>query len=760
MRAFIVLTVLFASFSVVAIQPPPGSTVNAQEFTQWQQAYQLKQSKLVQLKAQKTTKPKYLNALILEQSPYLIRHATNPVNWLPWSSEVFTQAKQQNKLIFLSIGYSTCHWCHVMEQDSFVDETIGRLLNRDFIAVKVDRETHPAIDELYTSALAQVTGSAGWPVTALLNHQGEPVFIQSFIAKDKLSTLLGRIAKMWQTNADYLNLTAANLMQLVQQKQNVASVDWRKERLPETADKVLGLLDLSQGGFSGTQKFPSEAMLLFLLDRYQRNNDPTLEKALTTQLDNMAGRGLFDAVHGGFHRYSTDSQWLVPHYEKMLYNQGQLLLVYARAAKIFPNRGYEAVLDRVIEYLDLWLYRQGEGLYSAVDADFKGQEGKYYLRSEQELGVLSPQDILLSGMTRFSVPESPLIGIYFTKPKSVEAQRIRRHLSEQRKVRPLIDEKVITAWNSLAIWGLVEAYEVLGKEHIKAFATELADTLWSKHYLVKEQALIRASYHGNASGLGTLPDYAYFAMALARLYDITNDKVWLDKAQLLAKLAINHFKQQDNSFNFNRVIDGNGPAITVTKTTDAELLAPGVVMVKVLEALWQRSGDLYFKRQRKSAVNYLKSRFSQDALNHLYAGLVIATTDERGQDTRQYFANGVGKVKLSGVRSCLQSPELSITLKDGWHVNANEVLQGHLRPTKVQGKEISVKYPKAKVVSLGFQKQPLSVFEGNFTVMLQRLEGDKPQRITVDLQACSDKVCLLPQKLYFYLPSCQKELVK
>lgn len=760
---------------------PPKSAMTAQQLQQLSEVYQTKQAFFAERVTADKQKNVYLNALILENSPYLIRHATNPVNWRAWSVDAFALAKAQNKPIFLSIGYSTCHWCHVMEQDSFVKKDIGALINQHFIAIKVDRELQPAVDELYTDALRIATGSSGWPITAVLNDKGEPVFINSFLAHDKLIGLLKRLTDLWQTNQGNLNQNAASIMALIDKsQQNPTEVQWPANKLEQTANKLVQRLDPVYGGFAGVPKFPNEAMMLFLLDQFTRSGDPKQGRLLQLQLDQMIAKGLYDPVNGGFHRYSTDRQWQLPHFEKMLYNQGQLLLVYSEAARIFGDQRYHRIIKGISDFLRQWLYQPTEGLYSAIDADYQGEDGKYYSWTAQELQPLSPEQKQAAGLKTFALHQGQRKVVYFNHPNSPAAHAIRSQLSAFRATikRPMIDQKILTSWNALAVWGLAEAYQVTGDEALKTLAFDVAQTLWSKHYSESQRftgsqrQLNRATLLGQVSGEpGALDDYAFFAKAMLELFDISQDTVWLLRAVKLAKVALIKFKAADQGFFMTDKGLKSALQVNLKPAKDTELLAPAAVMVEVLQDLWRRTGEVEFKQQLKQSINYLKGRVQLAGLNHLTAAKVINQFDNKVNDDLQYFAGGRGRVTLNnhplhtaciGKETGAQNMTFDLHLQPGWHVNSATPLQNHLKATKVSFESpdtrYKVNYPEGKITTLGFQQQPLSVYDGQFSLSLiqqnQSNNQNQGKRINLHLQACSDKLCLLPEVLTFYVAAC------
>ena len=755
------LLLLFCtSVAATTFLPPPSAQINAATMASWQQSYQQKQPQMLKLLGEDHNEgPDYLNGLIEQNSPYLLRHATNPINWQAWSKAAFAEAKAANKLVFLSIGYSTCHWCHVMEQDSFVKTDIAQLLNQDFIALKVDRESLPAVDELYTSALTQVTGSSGWPITAVLNHLGEPVFINAFVTHDKLKILLSRLAKMWQSNGKYLNQNAANVMSLVRKAQaldNSGNVQWTEQTLIKTRDKAMALLDEQHGGFAGSPKFPAEGMLLFMLDQLSRESNLPLKQLIATGLDQMAGKGMYDHIHGGFHRYSTDKQWLVPHYEKMLYNQGQLLLVYAKAARMYDNPRYAQVLKQTIAFMRQWLYLPGQGLASAIDADFNAQDGAFYLRSQAQLQQVSTPLKQQAQMQTYQFEHSPRYGVYFNRPDSKAAKIIAKQLAAQIDTKPHIDVKVITAWNGLAIWGLVESYQLLKDESIKQLALTLGETLWHNHFAQTRQGpvLYRDSFAGQLNGMGTLQDYVFLAKAFMGLFDISGEQRWLKQAQLLIDVVNGQFAQPNGGYSLSDSRSSQPLAVSMSQTKDTEVLPAGVVMVELLQDLWHRHGQMKDKKLMKAAANGLKHRINNDGLNHLYAAKVVANISGKVNGSLQYFAAGKGRVELVKLNDD-KNYQLVFAMQPGWHINSNAPLQKYLRPTKVtfapQQNNYQVNYPAGQTVRLGFQKEPLSVYEHQFKLDIEVNDKAADKRFSVDVQACSDSVCLMPQKLQFNL---------
>lgn len=739
---------------------PPNSEVSADEMAQRIEQYRQNKAQIQRLQNNQHS-AEYLNALIYQHSPYLLRHATNPIAWRPWSEAVFAQAKEQQRLIFLSIGYSTCHWCHEMERQSFVDVDLAKLLNRDFIAVKVDRETLPAVDSLYSAILENLKGSAGWPVSAVLNEKGEPLFIDSYLSKDKLTLVLNRMSGLWRDNRDLMNSHAQRLMSLIDKSQSTTTDNWQKDSLETIIAKLKPQLDSDQGGFVGAPKFPAEGMVLFLLDYLKRAPDPALESALRRQLDSMIAKGMFDSIYGGFHRYSTDANWQLPHYEKMLYNQGQLLLVYAAGYERFAEPRYLDAITRTFEFLQSTLYQPDEGLYSAVDAVYQGLDGGYYLWSDTQLAAFSKQQKRDAAMAAFVRNESlGLSGIYFNQPLSDSAEQIRTKLRSLARPLPMVDSKVITAWNALAAWGLIEGYRVTANQQMLQMAREILAQLYRQHFERTPGRLYRASIHHQRLGEGTLEDHAYLAKALLALYRQSGEPRDLEQAKTLVALAISRFADKQGGFRFSQQAVGSRQL--PYSGADGELLSAAAVMVSAMNDLWLIQGQDSARKAVKQQVNWLKQQVLNSPLNHLYALKVILDFSQGSVEPRQYFAKGKGQVSLSAPSQlCAEQPfSLDFKLAPGWHVNSAQPKQKYLKPfaLKQQGatKSLTIDYPKAKLKALSFNATEVSLYEGAFSVGVNPGPGEQgPLYLSVEVQPCSDKVCLLPQTLNFFVAGCR-----
>jgi len=749
------LTLIFVLFSCMQLNasitlhlPPPGiDDEELKKFSSWISVY----DKDVRTKDHEIRDgAKYLNELVLSQSPYLAQHSTNPINWKPWSHELLSKAKKENKLIFLSIGYSTCHWCHVMRDESFTDISVAKEINADFYSIKVDREELPHVDEYYMRALQQVKGEAGWPITAIIDGDGLPVFIDSYISKEKLLKLLPRINQIWKHQPEFLLLAARKIDSLINQKVDVIEeTNFDEDVFKLVNGKLISLLDKVHGGFSGEVKFPSEAMMLYILDQLKRSPNKKLENLLKLQLDKMLSGGIYDHVGGGFHRYSTDPTWLVPHFEKMLYNQAQLIMVYSLAYEHFHDSRYLQVVEQTTDFLLKDFFRKGKGFVSAFDADFSGEEGAYYLWNKEQLESLGIKN---HEYEIYQLNESKKFGVLLTS----STDETRKKILTARKLRGEIyfDRKVITGWNALAIKALVFAGVSLKNGHYINQATSLSDQFWEQRFDTKTGYLDRTGYSlTTKTNVKYLEDYAHLADAFLTLYDYDGNSKWLERARLLSSYANEYFSDGDGRF--SNVSDKDG-SFASYKMSDSELISPAATMINVIFKLNKRLGlkkatDEFFKH-----VNQLISVVSTQSMNHLYSAFVLNGIKNGSQLNTRYFAAANGKLDLSCVNfdgtDCIKF-EIKIKLKEGWHINSNQPLQDYLMATQLDVPAgFKVEYPESKVVTLGFQPEALSIFENNITIRIIKTgKNTGKQFLNLPLQACSDRVCLLPENLKFLM---------
>lgn len=738
----------YVSAAIELYLPPPEiGSEDLKQFETWKSAYRGR----VETQSHKVQDGnKYLNELVLSESPYLAQHSTNPINWKPWSQDLLNKAKQENKLIFLSIGYSTCHWCHVMRDESFTDISIAKEVNAKFYSIKVDREELPHVDEYYMRALQQVKGEAGWPITAIINGDGLPVFIDSYLPKEKLLKLLPRISQIWQQQPDFLLLTAKKIDSLINQKiDSVKEINSNDDLLNSINDKLISLLDEKNGGFSGEVKFPSEAMLFYALDQLKRMPNQSLQKLLKLQLDNMILNGIYDHVGGGFHRYSTDPTWQVPHFEKMLYNQAQLIMVYSLAYEYFLDPKYLRVIQQTTELLLSEFVLNKHGFVSAFDADFQGKEGAYYVWSKQELESLG---IKKSEYQTYPIDGSNKFGILLASA----ADETRTKLLSARKQRGNIyfDKKILTSWNALTIKSLVYAGKVLKNDAYIKQAINLAERFWAQRFNDKSGHLARTGYSSlTKNGEKHLDDYAFLADAFLTIYDYSDDQQWLDRAKRLTSEAINYFSDGEGAFSN---ISNKSGKFASYKMSDSELLSPSAMMNDVIFQLDKRLGKKTTSNTYSKQKSNLVANIATQPLSHLYAALVLNNIKNGSQRSTRYFAAANGKVDLHcshfDETGCVAF-DLDISLKKGWHINSNKPLQDYLMATQMDVPSgFFVEYPESKIVTLGFQPEALSVFEDNIKIrIIKKNKTLEKHYLNLPLQACNERVCLLPETLNFMM---------
>ncbi|MCP4200224.1 MAG: thioredoxin domain-containing protein [Proteobacteria bacterium] len=520
------------------------------------------------------------NRLLNEKSPYLLQHAYNPVDWYPWGEEAFEKARRENKPIFLSIGYSTCHWCHVMERESFEDPEIARLMNAVFVSVKVDREERPDIDNIYMTVCQLMTGSGGWPLTIVMTPDKEPFFAATYIpqkprfGRPGMLDLIPRIKEAWELNRDDLDQTASRVIAAVQ-AESLSQLGGNpgEESLHLAFRQLAGRYDGEYGGFGRQMKFPSTHQFLFLLRFWKRTGNNGAIEMVEKTLNGMRHGGIYDHLGFGFHRYSTDPEWLVPHFEKMLYDQALLIWAYTEAFQVTGNALYLRTANEIITYVLRDLYSPEGAFYSAEDADSEGVEGKFYVWTEEEVlrilgreeGKLLVNAFRITGQGNFreestgqytganilhldNAGDEKLVGTgLFSDEDEERLQRARETLFSERekRIRPFRDDKVLTDWNGLMIGVLAKAGAILGEPgYVKA--AQKAAWFISKELTDPGGRLFHRYRHRAAGLMGHLDDYAFFVFALIELYQATFDPSYLEKAVVLNDTLIKHFWDTEN----------------------------------------------------------------------------------------------------------------------------------------------------------------------------------------------------------------------
>jgi uncharacterized protein YyaL (SSP411 family) len=612
------------------------------------------------------------NRLAKEISPYLLMHAHNPVDWYPWGAEAFARAKKENKLIFLSIGYSSCYWCHVMERESFANKEVAKILNKYFVCIKVDREERPDIDDIYMRALHLMKQSGGWPLSMFLTADGKPIFGFTYLPREDhvqdgkkyrgLKSVLELVRKLHKEKpkelakqADYFaELTASSLARatlgiaLVDLDRNL--VDEAIAGIKEEFDKVYGGFGSADKKFKGP-KFPMPPVLGLLLHEADRTKSKELKQILTVTLDRMARGGIYDQIGGGFHRYSTERTWTVPHFEKMLYDNAQLTEVYARTYRLTENPLYRRVIRETLEFINREMTCPEGGFYSAIDAETNGEEGRFYVWTDKELrdALRSKEDVALvkkvhGGDAGYNF-ESKYYILTLAKPLAETAKELklteeqlkarlaplRQKLFEarSRRVRPFLDKKILTAWNGQMIAGFATAGEMLKEPKYVQAAARAADFVL-KNLRTKEGRLLRtyAAQPDKAPVArlnGYLDDYAFLVHGLLCLHDATGQKKWLDEARALTDIMIEFYSDRRPAGFFHTARVRGGYYYT---SNDHEKLfarakdqfdgaqpSGNSVAVRNLVRLWLKTGDDRYRELVEKNLKAFAGNLKQSPTN-------------------------------------------------------------------------------------------------------------------------------------------------
>jgi len=509
-------------------------------------------------------KPPFTNQLIHESSPYLLQHAHNPVKWYPWGEEALEKARSENKLIILSIGYAACHWCHVMEHESFENEEVARYMNAHFVAIKVDREERPDIDQVYLNAVQLMTGRGGWPLNCIALPDGRPIFGGTYFPGEQWVDMLSKVLDFVREDPEKAEQQAKAVTEGVQSSDmihiNADTSDFLLDDLNDIFSAWKSNLDYTEGGYRGAPKFPLPVGYLYLLHYHYLTQNKDALKAVTLTLNKMAAGGIYDQVGGGFARYSTDAYWKAPHFEKMLYDNAQLVSLYSSAFQQTREINYKTIISETLDFILRELTSDEGGFYAALDADSEGEEGKFYVWTQSELKqILGDKADLI--MEYYSVEEngnwendqnilyrSDEDTLFADQYKMTESD-LKKEVSKakglllkerMKRILPALDDKIITSWNALMLKSFIDAYTVFDNEIYLEQALRNAQFISTK-IRQPDYRLFRNYKNGKASINGFLDDYAFTIAAFISLYQSTFDEKWLEDAKQLADYAIAHF---------------------------------------------------------------------------------------------------------------------------------------------------------------------------------------------------------------------------
>ena len=545
------------------------------------------------------TDGKFTNHLANESSPYLLQHANNPVDWYPWGEEALQKAQAENKMILVSVGYSACHWCHVMEHESFEDTTVAKIMNEHFVCIKVDREERPDVDDVYMTACHLATGnSCGWPLNAFALPDGKPVWAGTYFPKKKWMEIMEYFIDLRQKEPEKLEEYAQQLTEGIQSNESIAingaDKNFNRDTLEKIGTTFLENIDFKEGGRKGAPKFPMPNNYDFLLRYHYLTKDSKALEAATTTLDKMAKGGIYDQIGGGFARYSTDAVWLVPHFEKMLYDNGQLVSLYAKAYQLTQNPLYQQVVEETLDFIARELTDDSGGFYSSLDADSEGEEGKFYVWTAEEIATIFPDETTRKIVSDYysiskrgnweehknilhrQKSDEEISKAHNISPEELQQiiQDAKQQLFQARskKIRPGLDDKVLTSWNALMLTGYIDAYKAFGKRQYLQIAQTNASFL-RKRMMQKDGRLLRIFKDDKVKTNAFLDDYALTIQAFIAMYEVTFDEQWLYDAQKLADYAIAHFfKAESAMFNYTSDLD---PPLVARKMELSDNVIPG-----------------------------------------------------------------------------------------------------------------------------------------------------------------------------------------
>ena len=620
---------------------------------------------------------RYTNKLINETSPYLLDHAHNPVDWEPWSEEVFEEAKANDKLVIISIGYSSCHWCHVMEEETFENEEVAKVMNEKFINIKVDREERPDIDEVYMTAINLIKGNGGWPLNVIALPDGKPIYTGTYHTTNQWKEVLTKISKSYKEDPEraqeYANMVAEGIKQ-----SNIISLEEEPQKLNrkilvENVNKWAKNWDLQWGGDKTQEKFMLPSSLSFLMDYALIEKDEKALQHLRNTLNKISNRGVYDHIGGGFFRYSTDTEWKVPHFEKMLYDNAQLLGLYSRAYRAFEDDEYKETALGIIKFLNSSMSNSSGGFYSAMDADSEGEEGKFYTWTSADL-----KNSLSSEYKDFSnyysivpIDKDAKRNVIFktradqeflkTKGKEMTLSELnakkkqwKELLFEKRRERamPAIDDKIIISWNALAISGYVEAYRAFEeKEYLEAAKSTFK---FIKDKGIQDGRLIHSYKEGGRHVDAFLDDYAYLIRASIDLYSVTQDPEYLEFSRtMMEKTELNFNSENSVQYRYSMNEDLISP---ILKIDDGILPSPNSVMAENLFLM----GHIYYNnewvKKSESMVAGVQSAVAENPaayakwnhlyLKHAYSFLEIAITGKNASELyagmmKNYYPNSI-----------------------------------------------------------------------------------------------------------------------
>lgn len=698
---------------------------------------------------------RYVNRLIGEASPYLLQHAHNPVDWWPWGEAALAEARARDCPVFLSVGYATCHWCHVMEEESFDDEAVAAALNRDFVPVKLDREARPDLDGIYIAATQLQHGHAGWPNSVFLRPDGVPFHTGTYFPRAQFLRVLAGVARAWAGQRAEIDAVAAQLATAIRRQQEIAGAPAEApgpETFAAAAAHLARLHNEAEGGFSGGQQFPQEVFLAHLLDRWRRDGDDRALAIAARTLDAIVAGGIHDHAGGGFHRYTVDVTWRTPHFEKMLYNQGQIARCLVEGWETTGRPAWRRAAERCFAYV-LRDMTDAEGAFLAAedadspDAAGRREEGAFYLWTpDQAIAALGLEDGAFAvEVLGLAAPWHEVGPVAHLRPGwAGDLERLDRVLERLRQARearprPIRDDKVIAGWNGLMIRALADGAAAFGEPRWAGAAARAGEAIWRR--LWDGTRLARLWAAGGAREAGQLEDYAWVGLGFLALFEATGEARWLDRAQALGRAAARDFADPSGRL---RVAAAEGPLGPVFDSADGATPSGESSALELLARLAAATGDTTAGLGARRLLAAIAGPM-RDIPILRPEGLTAARVLTEGASTlRRLLAQGTLAVQLARTAA---GWELRVRIAEGWHLTAAEPGAPGLEGARVEGAEID--WPAGTLRALGFAGAPARVWEGRIAMPLRPAAA----QVTLRLQACSDQLCLAPAVAVFRLPA-------
>jgi uncharacterized protein YyaL (SSP411 family) len=768
-----------------------------------------------------TTEPKHTNELIHETSPYLLQHAHNPVNWFPWGEKAFAKARAEGKPIFLSVGYSSCHWCHVMERESFENEEVARVLNESFISVKVDREERPDVDEIYMTVVQLITQRGGWPMTVFMTADGKPFFGGTYFPPDDrygrigLVSLANKVSDVWKTQNEKVHHDAERISDAVRDSLANKSVPSEgpldESLLQDAVQQLRQNFDDRRGGFGDHPKFPPNnglPLLLQLRDLLNSGEPFTAINSMNTlTLDQMALGGIHDHVGGGFHRYSTDGYWLLPHFEKMLYDNALLSKAYAIASKTYGNPEYERVARDTYDWVLREMTDANGGFYSSLDADSEGEEGKFYVWDKKEIDKILGADgatfcslfnVLPSGNFKdeASGHDTGLNILHLTQPLATHAKRMNVAEAALRtqvdawkakllavrikRVWPGLDDKILTSWNALMISSLARGAVLLNESRYKDAAVKAAEFLL-KNARTHDGRWLATHRKGQSKLPAYLDDHSFMAVAFLDLFDATKDERWKSEAIKIVELMDKHFSDGARGGYFFTSDDHEKLLARTKDPTDKAIPSGNGWAAIALVRLSELSGE---KRYSEKAVAIIKEfqglmERAPQATESLLEALTLQLNakKKRGESVRvpevikdeSAITRGAVKAELiAGFSALKRGSNVPIAVRfiveNGWHIQAetpddmSAIGAGYSLRSRTLGQLAEPVFPAPKTLNAPELGGELKVYSGtviakaSLTISADAPLGRHALVVRAHFQACNDRVCQKPEEVLLSLP--------